>query len=88
MSAGPTRTDHRSDQADTPGKEPYPVDAVRAFGVAFGPSLLLDLFAAGGTLAVLSGWLFRRRRGLARLLRPLVALGAAFPWAYAYFIRP
>jgi hypothetical protein len=64
------------------------VDAVRAFGVALGPSLLLDLFAAGGILAVLTGWLFRPHKGLARLLRPLVALGAAFPWVYAFFIRP
>jgi hypothetical protein len=65
------------------------IDAVRAFGVVLGPSLLLDLFAAFGTLAVASGWPLRPREGLlARLLGPLAILGATLPWAYAFFIRP
>jgi hypothetical protein len=64
-------------------------DAVRAFGVMLGPSLLLDLCAVLSTWAVASGWLLRPREGLlARLLRPLAILGAAFPWVYAFFIRP
>ena len=63
-------------------------DIVRGFGVLLGPTLVLDLFVVAGTLAVVTGRGFDRRKGAARLLRPLALLGAAFPWAYAFVIRP
>src|SRR5215213_5432883 len=88
MSGEPTETNHPSDQTNTSGKRFSVMDAVRAFGVVLGPSLVLDLFAALSTLAVASGWVLQPREGLARLLRPLAILGAAFPWVYAIFIRP
>ena len=61
---------------------------MRGLAVVVGPSLLLNLFAAASTLAVVSGWIMRPREGLARLLRPLVILGAALPWVYMLLIRP
>jgi hypothetical protein len=88
MSSEPTETNLRTDRTNASGNRASVIDAVRAFGVVLGPSLILDLFAALGTLAVASGWLLRPRKGLARLLRPLAILGAAFPWVYAFFIRP
>src|SRR5215212_3549091 len=89
MSSGPTETNHRSDQTQASGNRASVIDAVRAFGVMLGPSLVLDLYAALSTWAVMSGWVFRHReRLIARLLRPLAILGAVFPWVYAFFIRP
>jgi hypothetical protein len=89
MRSDPPETNHRANQTNTSERSPSVIDAVRAFGVVLGPSLLLDLFAAFGTLAVASGWPLRPREGLlARLLRPLAILGALLPWAYAFFIRP
>jgi hypothetical protein len=88
MSSEPTETNHRTDRTNALGNRPSVIDAVRAFGVMLGPSLVLDLFAILGTLAVASGWLLRPGEGLARLLRALAILGAAFPWVYAFFIRP
>jgi hypothetical protein len=61
---------------------------VWGMAVVVGPTLVLDIYAAASILAVVSGWVFRRREGLPRLLRPLVVLGAALPWAYMLLIRP
>jgi hypothetical protein len=61
---------------------------VRAFGVVLGPALLLDLFAALSTLAVLRGRASRPRGRLARLRRTLAIPGATFPWVYALVLRP
>jgi hypothetical protein len=60
---------------------------VRAFGVVLGPTLLLDLFAALSTLAVLTGRASRRRGRFARLLGILAIPGTAFPWVYAFVLR-
>jgi hypothetical protein len=87
MSSEPTETNRRTDQTNASGNRFSVIDAVRAFGVVLGPSLVLDLFAALSTLAMASGWLLRPREGLARLLRPLAIFGALLPWAYAFFIR-
>jgi len=57
-------------------------------GVLFGPSLLLGLLVVFGTWAVMTGRVFRHMEGPARLLRPLAIMGASFPWAYAFAIRP
>jgi hypothetical protein len=65
-----------------------PLESVRAFGVVVGPSLLFDLLAAGSLTAVARGELFKRRTGVARLVRPLVALGAAAPAVYLLALRP
>jgi hypothetical protein len=62
--------------------------ALRGLVVTFGPSLLLDLFVLGSTIAALRGWLFRPQTGAAHLLRLLVALGAAFPWVHLVLVRP
>lgn len=69
-------------------EKPSPIEIARGIGVLLGPSLLLGLFAVAGTWAVTTGWVLRRRVGPARLLRDLLVLGAAFPWAYAFVIRP
>jgi hypothetical protein len=62
---------------------------LRAFGVTLGPALLLDLYAGASTVALVRR--IRARRppaGPARLVRPLLALGAAAPWVYLLAIRP
>src|SRR5829696_1974175 len=88
MSTEPTGERDRKDQLRAPGDNPSFTEIVRAFGVTIGPSLLLDLFAAVGTLGVASGWIMRPKKRIARLLRPLALLGAILPWAYAFAIRP
>jgi len=64
MSSEPAKTNHSTDQSSASGNRFSVIDAVRAFGVVLGPSLVLNLFAAFGTLAVASGWLLRPRGGL------------------------
>jgi len=64
------------------------MEIARAFGVTIGPSLLLDLFAAGSTLAIITGWIRRPKKGIARLLAPLAIFGAVLPWAYTFVVRP
>lgn len=88
MNSEPTETNHRTEQTNASGGKPSAREAGRSFGVVLGPSLVLDLFAVLGTLAVGSGRVFRSREGLARLLRPLAIVGALLPWVYAFFIRP
>ena len=88
MSTDPAEAQRRPDQPDTSGEEIPRADALRGLAVILSPSLILDLFAAAGTVAVVSGWVFRTQKGFARLLRPLLVLGAVLPWAYAFVIRP
>src|SRR3712207_3373722 len=88
MSTEPTGVRDRKDQLRAPGDNPSFVEIVRAFGVTIGPSLLLDLFAAASTLALITGWVMWSREGIARLLRSLAILGAVLPWAYAFVVRP
>src|SRR5207248_2313440 len=64
------------------------LDALRAFGVVLGPSVVLDLFVASSIVAVMTGWLFRPWTGLNRLLQLLMALGAILPWVYLLTVRP
>lgn len=48
-----------ADQEDRSLTKPSPLDAIRAFGVVFGPSLLVDLIMAG-SIAALAKRLFTR----------------------------
>jgi hypothetical protein len=73
---------------DAPTERLAITDQIRAVGVAIGPSLLLDLVVTASTAAVATGWAFRPRTGLGRLVRPLAVLGAALPWAYFLALRP
>jgi hypothetical protein len=77
-----------STEADTSTGELALFDQIRSAGVAIGPSLLLDLVVAAGTVAVATGSAFRPKTGPSRLVRPLAVLGAAFPWVYFLAIRP
>ena len=88
MSTEPTRMRDRKDQLRAPGEKPSFMEIARAFGVTIGPSLLLDLFAAGSTLAIITGWIRRPKKGIARLLAPLAIFGAVLPWAYTFVVRP
>jgi len=63
MSNEPTETPYQPGQTNVPAQKPSLPGIVRAFGMVLGPSLVLDLFTAGSTLAVVSGWLFWPRRG-------------------------
>ena len=57
-------------------------DALRAFGVTYGPSLALDLLALGANAAAV------RLPRKVRHYWPLIAAGAAMPWIYLLVIRP
>src|SRR5215207_11779411 len=91
MSAEHRETHPRPEQTNASGERP-PLLAMTAnvwgMAVVLGPTLVLDIFAAASTLAVVSGRVFRRGEGLARLLQALAVLGAALPWAYMLLIRP
>jgi len=66
-----------------------PVAAVRGLGVMYGPSVLLNLLVVSSLIAAARGLLTRQpKTKAARLLRPLVALGAAAPVVYLLAIRP
>jgi hypothetical protein len=88
VSSERTEAHDRPEQTDASGERPALAAIVWGMAVVIGPSLVLDIFAAASTLAVLSGRVFRRREGLARLLRPLAILGVALPWVYMLLIRP
>ena len=88
MSSERTEEHHRPGQTNVSGERPPLAAIVWGMGVVLGPTVVLDIFAAASTLAVVSGRVFRRGKGLARLLRSLVILGAALPWVYMLLIRP
>jgi hypothetical protein len=87
--AQPTHETQRPEpRSAPPASLSWPV-AARALAVSVGPSVLLDLLVGGSIAAVVSGWLARpHQRRLPRALRPLVALGAAFPAIYLLTLRP
>jgi hypothetical protein len=62
--------------------------ALRGAAVALGPSLLVDLLAVAGTLALATGRLHAKQQRLGHLPRALLTSGAAFPWAYFLLLRP
>jgi hypothetical protein len=84
----PPATADRSTAATGAPATPPPARIARAVAVSAGPSLLLDLFATACAALAATGWLARPHAGLAGRLRPLVALGAAFPLIYLFLIRP
>jgi hypothetical protein len=84
----PARTDDRPDPFRALKPQLPALTAVRGAAVTLGPSLLLDLLAVAGSLAVATGRLRRKRGRLGVLPRALLALGAALPWAYFLAIRP
>jgi hypothetical protein len=88
MTSGPTEEHPQTEETSRMGQRPSVTEIVRGMGVLLGPSLLLGLLVVFGTWAVMTGRVFRHREGPARLLRPLAILGASFPWAYAFAIRP
>src|SRR5581483_9649054 len=62
---------------------------IRGTVVSIGPSLLLDLFVGASVAATARGWLARPPKSrLGRALRPVVALGTAFPAIYLLALRP
>jgi hypothetical protein len=67
MSTKQTGVQDRHDQSKAPGELPSFIEIARGFGVTIGPSLLLVLFAAGSTLAVITGWIVRSKRRTARM---------------------
>lgn len=56
--------------------------------VPLGPPLALHLFSAFSILWAVTGALWRSQRRWARLARPLLALGAVFPFVYLFTLRP
>jgi hypothetical protein len=84
----PVGTDTRPDPLRALKPQLPALTALRGSAVALGPSLLLDLLAAAGTLALATGRLRRKRGRLGPVPRALLAFGAAFPWAYFLAIRP
>jgi len=70
-------------------RAPTKMDAVRAFGTVYGPSVLLDLFVAASVAALARralGW--RPDCAVARLFQPIAGLGVGSAVAYLAAIRP
>ena len=88
MSTEPTGVRDRNDQLRAQVDKTSFMEIARAFSVTIGPSLLLDFFAAAGTLALITGRIMRSREGLDRLLRLLAILGGVLPWADDEGVRP
>src|SRR5215211_3025195 len=88
MSSERTEAHDRPEQLDASGERPPLTAIVWGMAIVLGPSLVLDIFAAASTLGVVSGRVFRRREGRAKLLRPLAIFGTALPWVYMLLIRP
>ena len=89
MTNDATESRSRSEQGPVSTAKASPLDAVRAFGVMLGPSLLLDLFMGGSVVATAMGKLAQPpRTRAAGLLRPLVALGDAALALYLLVVRP
>src|SRR5919108_5912683 len=89
MTNDATASRSRPEQGPVSTAKASPLDAVRAFGVMLGPSLLLDLFMGGSVVATAMGKLAQPpRTRAAGLLRPLVALGDAALALYLLVVRP
>jgi len=83
------QNDTSPDQAGASMPKPGFLQGMRGLGVVYGPSGLLDLLVGGSMIAAARGALTRPMAcPVARLLRPLVALGVAVPAAYLFGVRP
>jgi hypothetical protein len=79
MSTKQTGVQDRHDQSRAPGELPSFIEIARGFGVTIGPSLLVDLFVAAGTLTTTTGWGIGSKKEITRLLWPLAIIGAVLP---------
>jgi hypothetical protein len=90
MSTKLTAVRPQTNQMSGSGQEKaYIAEKVRGAAVMYGPSIALDLFQGVSVLATALGRLPDPRSSrMARILRPLAAMGALAPWVYLLVVRP
>jgi hypothetical protein len=67
----------------------YRAEKLRGAAVMYAPAIVLDLFEGISVLATAFGRLPDPRRSrVARVLRPIMTVGALAPWLYLLFVRP
>jgi hypothetical protein len=83
----PEPADKRQELA--PQNESYVTDKLRSAAVTFGPSIVLDIFQVTSVFLTALGRMPDPRSGrAARILRPIITVGALAPWVYVLFVRP
>jgi hypothetical protein len=81
--------DHPQCQELASRDENYVTDKLRSAIVAFGPSVVLDLFQVTSVLITALGRMPDPQSGRAtRILRPVITVGVLAPWVYLLFVRP
>lgn len=90
MSPEPEATQDRPGRQEHPSQEKtYIAQKLRAAAVMYGPSVVLNLFEGMSVLLTTFGKLPDPHRSrAARILRPVMTVGALAPWAYLLFVRP
>ena len=84
---------NESQAAGSPTRLPTPLDMIRAFGVIYGPSAVLDGLALASA-GIVAGRAVARLRGnacssrAARVVEPLAGLGVALTAGYLLAVRP
>jgi uncharacterized protein YndB with AHSA1/START domain len=76
-------------EAHEPQDKDYMAEKLRGATVMYAPAVLLDLFEGISVLLTAFGRLPDPQRSrAARVLRPIMAVGALAPWVYLLFVRP
>lgn len=91
MSPEPEATqDHSEYHKRASGQDKtYIAQKLRGAAVMYGPAVVLDLFEGTSVFVMAFGKLSHRQGSIAaRVLRPIMAVGALLPWAYLLIIRP
>jgi hypothetical protein len=91
MDSQPVETHDHPQQGPRPQNRDrdYMAEKLRGAAVMYAPAVVLDLFEGISVLATAFGSLPGPERSrAARLLRPIMAVGALAPWVYLLVIRP
>ena len=90
MSTEPTEGQSHTNQMKSSGQDKsYTAEKLRGAAVMYAPSILRDLLEGISVLAAAFGKLpYPQRKTAARIVRPIVAVGALLPWVYLLIVRP
>jgi hypothetical protein len=90
MSTEPTEGQSQTNQMKSSGQDKsYTAEKLRGAAVMYAPAIVLDLFEGISVLAAAFGRMpDPQRNTAARIVRPIVAVGALLPWIYLLIVRP
>jgi hypothetical protein len=81
--------DHPEQRGSVPQNKTYVAEKLRGATVMYAPAVVLDLFEGISVLLTAFGRLPNPKKSrAARILRPIVTVGALLPWAYLLIVRP